>query len=250
MSDLFQALLTRTLLYWDDTVVMADKKRICLRFYGDEGMAYYVAHDKKDMESIVEDGILDALTNEARVMHDHNSINYNDRFCFLNLECNAHLQRNLQKTADETGHAKPKELKELISATIKDRNDLISAGGISFEDSYVEDFEQKLTDILGGMEKDAAENKSIYSGPFERALVKRLHKYRENYFAWVRDFTIPTTNNLAERALRGVKTKMKVAGQFSSSRSANYYAKIRSCIETCRRNGINEITALYDTDLE
>lgn len=196
------------------------------------------------MDSIVEDGVLDALTNEARVMHDHNSINYNDRFCFLNLECNAHLQRDLQKTADETGHAKPKELKELISTTIKDRNDLILAGGIGFEDSYVEDFEQKLTDILGGMEKDAVENKSIYSGPFERALVNRLHKYRENYFAWVRDFTIPTTNNLAERALRGVKTKMKVAGQFSSSRSANYYAKIRSHIETCRRNGINEITAL------
>lgn len=244
MSDLFKDLIKRTLLYWDDTVVMADKKRICLRFYGDEDIAYYVAHDKKDMDSIVEDGVLDALTNEARVMHDHNSINYNDRFCFLNLECNAHLQRDLKKTADETGHAKPKELKELISTTIKDRNDLILAGGIGFEDSYVEDFEQKLTDILSEMEKDAVENKSIYSGPFERALVNRLHKYRENYFAWVRDFTIPTTNNLAERALRGVKTKMKVAGQFSSSRSANYYAKIRSYIETCRRNGINEITAL------
>lgn len=137
-----------------------------------------------------------------------------------------------KKTADETGHAKPRELKELISTTIKDRNDLILAGGIGFEDSYVEDFEQKLTDILGEMEKDAVENKSIYSGSFERALVNRLHKYRENYFAWVRDFTIPTTNNLAERAFRGVKTKMKVAGQFSSSRSANYYAKIRSYIET------------------
>ena len=65
-----------------------------------------------------------------------------DRFCFLNLECNAHLQRDIQKTADETGQAKPKELKELISTTIKVRNDLISAGGIGFEDSYVEDFEQ------------------------------------------------------------------------------------------------------------
>ncbi|MCI9154572.1 MAG: hypothetical protein HFH20_12500, partial [Ruminococcus sp.] len=56
--------------------------------------------------------------------------------------CNAHLQRDIQKTADETGQAKPKELKELISTTIKVRNDLISAGGIGFEDSYVEDFEQ------------------------------------------------------------------------------------------------------------
>ncbi len=226
MSELYKALVSRTLVYWDDTVVMADKKRICLRFYGDEDIAYYVAHDKKDMDSVAEDGILDALTKETRVMHDHNIIKYNDRFCFLNLECNAHLQRDLQKTADETGHTRPKELKELVSTTIKDRNDLISAGRSGFEDSYVEDFERKLTDILSGMEKDAAENKSIYSGPFERSLVNRLHKYRENYFAWVRDFAIPTTNNLAERGLRGVKTKMKVAGQFSSTQNANYYAKV------------------------
>ncbi len=52
MSDLFKALIARTLVYWDDTVVMADKKRICLRFYGDEDMAYYVAHDKKDISHL------------------------------------------------------------------------------------------------------------------------------------------------------------------------------------------------------
>lgn len=244
MQDMFKAITARTLLYWDDTVLMADRKRICLRFYGDEDVAYYVAHDKKDMDSIIEDGILDALTKETMVMHDHNSINYNGRFSFLNIECNAHLQRDLQKIVDETGHAKPKELKEFISTTIKDRNDLISNGGKGFEDSYVEGFECKLTDILGEAEEDAEKNTSIYSGPFERAVIRRIQKYRDNYFAWVRDFAIPTTNNLSERALRGVKTKMKVAGQFSSTQNANHYARIRTYIETCRRNGINEMIAL------
>lgn len=69
--------------------------------------------------------------------------------------------------------------------------------------------------------------------------VKVSHKIKVRITLIMRKFAL-----LAERALRGVKTKMKVAGQFSSSRSANYYAKIRSYIETCRRNGINEITAL------
>lgn len=244
MRDMFQVIITRKVLYWDDTVLMAGRKRICLRFYGDEDAAYYVVHDRKDMAGIAEDGVLDALTKETMVMHDHNSINYNDRFSFQNIECNAHLQRDLQKIADETGHAEPKKLKELISATIKDRNDLISNGGTGFEDSYVEGFDAKLTEILNKAEKDAEGNTSVYSGPFERAVIRRIRKYRDNYFAWVRDFAIPTTNNLSERALRGAKTKMKVAGQFSSSQNANHYARIRTYIETCRRNGINEMAAL------
>ena len=37
---------------------------------------------------------------------------------------------------------------------------------------------------------------------------------------------------------------MKVSGQFASSKTANYYAFIRTYIETCRRNGINEYHAL------
>ena len=41
-----------------------------------------------------------------------------------------------------------------------------------------------------------------------------------------------------------IKTKMKVSGQFAFSKTANYYALIRSYIETCRRNGINEYDAL------
>lgn len=244
MNELYKALLMMPVVYWDDTVVMADKKRICLRFYGDERIAYYVAHEKKDMDSVIEDGVLEVLTPETVVMHDHNSINYNERFSFRNIECNAHLQRDLQRIVDETGHKEPKELKDLISETIKERNDRKEKGEREFEEEYRERFGRKLADILTRMEETAEKNTSAYSGQFERAVVRRLLKHRENYFAWVNDFSIPTTNNLSERALRGAKTKMKVSGQFASARTANNYARIRSYIETCRRNGKNEMVAL------
>lgn len=38
--------------------------------------------------------------------------------------------------------------------------------------------------------------------------------------------------------------KMKVPGQFASAGTADNYAAIRTYIETCRRNGINEMEAL------
>lgn len=243
-KDLFRFLVTRPILYWDDTVVMADKSRICLRFYGDETAAYYVAHDKKDMDGILADGILEALTEMTKVMHDHNSINYNSRFVFMNLECNAHLQRDLQKSADETGHKVLLEIKQLISNTVKDRNDRILAKKKGFEEAYIENFNKKMTELLEKAKEEAAANESVYSGPFERSLIARIINYRENFFAWVEDFSLPTTNNLSERALRGVKTKMKVSGQFATARTADNYAAIRTYIETCRRNGINELEAL------
>jgi len=35
-GDLYEYLITRKLMYWDDTVIMILTKRGCFRFYGDE----------------------------------------------------------------------------------------------------------------------------------------------------------------------------------------------------------------------
>jgi hypothetical protein len=37
---------------------------------------------------------------------------------------------------------------------------------------------------------------------------------------------------------------MKISGQFQSEKSAKNYAVVKSYIETCYRNGINEMQAL------
>ena len=58
------------------------------------------------------------------------------------------------------------------------------------------------------------------------------------------DFSLPTTNNLSERGLRGAKSHMKISGQFESVEAADDYALICTYIETCRRKGRNEIMAL------
>ena len=243
-DDLRRRMLRQGLIYWDDTVVFADTKRICLRFYGDERIAFFVAHDHKDMEGLLKDGILENLSKETKVMHDHNRVNYNEKFVFQNLECIAHLQRQLQKIADETGHQILLKIKGMISSTIKDRKNLIEKDIEKFDDKYLADFDEKLSEYISEAEKTAEANTSKYTGNDERALVRCIKEYRENYFAWVYDFKLPTTNNLSERSLRGAKTKMKVSGQFASSKTANYYALIRTYIETCRRNGINGYQAL------
>ena len=115
---------------------------------------------------------------------------------------------------------------------------------MSFPEGYVKRFWKELETTLARAAKKNQEDYSRYFSHEEENLIKRIHKYGNNYFAWLTDFTLPATNNLSERALRGVKSHMKISGQFDSVKTARYYAMIRSYIETCRRNGINEIAAL------
>lgn len=243
-DELKRVLITRKLVYWDDTVIMILKKRACFRFYGDESIAYYTAHDHKDMESLDDDNVLNLLTSETKTMHDHNRVNYNEKYSFGNLECNQHLQRDCQKNTDDTCHKWSKELKELISLTIKDRNDAVASNKTSFDKSYITRFHEKVDKCLsdGWLENEA--DKNNYGSAWERTLLTRIRDYSQSYFLWVEDFDLPTTNNLSERGLRGVKSHMKISGQFESRDAADNYALIRTYIETCRRNKINEIDAL------
>ena len=247
-SDLWLKLIALKLLYWDDTVIFINTKRACLRFYGDETIAFYTAHMEKGLKGLREDNVLPLLTGETKVMHDHNSVNYNPAFNFQNLECNQHLERDCQKNSDDTGHQWSLDLKEHISSTIHDRNIAEQAGKVCFDKDYIVAFNTRLDEILqhGWQEYEADKVRlEKYGASLERALLNRVEKYRGNYFAWLEDFTLPTTNSLSERSLRPTKSKMKIAGQFESEDAAKHYAMIRSYIETCRRKGKNEIEALH-----
>jgi hypothetical protein len=244
MRDLRIALIQLPLIYWDDTVIMINTERSCLRFYGDETIAYYTAHSKKDMEGLDEDRVLQALTGDTTVMHDHNKVNYNEKYHFKNIECNQHLQRDIQKSVDDSRHSELMELKDLISLTISARKKLIEAGIESFGEARILEFERKLENILVAAAEKNRLDYGIYSGKFEENLIKRIRKYHDNYFAWIYDFTLPTTDNLSERALRCVKSHMKISGQFLCENTARSFAKIKSYVETCRRNHINETVAL------
>lgn len=243
-EDLKLLLITRKIIYWDDTVIMILTERACFRFYGDETIAYYTAHAHKDMESLDDDNVLNLLTSATKTMHDHNTVNYNKKYSFENIECNQHLQRDCQKNSDNTCHKWSDDLKELISSTIKERNDAVARNESSFDESYISQFYKKVDEYLanGWSENEADPNN--YGAAWERTLLNRIATYRRPYFLWVEDFSLPTTNNLSERGLRGVKSHMKISGQFESEAAADNHALIRTYIETCRRNHINEIDAL------
>ncbi len=242
--DLYQELLKQKLLYWDDTVIMINQNRSCLRFYGTENLAYYMAHEHKDLAGIKEDNILNTLSKNTIVMHDHNKVNYNDEFSYQNIECNIHLLRDLEKCKLNTGHEWCEKLSNHIKKTMHDRNEEIGSDKDSFSVEYIMKFDEEFNNIiLEGMDENKNKPRGFYADK-ETTLINRILEYKTNYFMWIHNFDIPTNDNLSERALRSAKTKMKVSGQFQNINYANYYADIKTYTETCYRNGINPTDAL------
>ena len=244
LEDLRKRCLSLKTVYWDDTVIDINTRRGCLRFYGDETLALYTAHRHKNKEGLDDDGILKLLPAETSVMHDHNRVNYNKEYSFSNIECNVHLLRDLQKTTDSLQHEWSARLKGLLEKTNSERNREIADGAKAFDDAYTNAFFWEFDRI---MLKAAEENRADYNkyyGKDERTLILRILDYKDNYLSWVVNFDLPFSNNLSERSLRGAKSKMKISGQFQSEETAGHYAAIKSYIETCYRNGINETEAL------
>lgn len=244
IKDMKKEIIKQELLHWDDTVIMINTKRSCLRFYGTEKLALYTAHSHKNKEGLDNDGILSALSENTVVEHDHNKINYNDEYIFKNAECNRHLISDLKKVIDNLNHKWAKKLIELLSKTNNKRKRLIEKGKEEFEQEELNKFEDKFEKIMIQANKENEEEEQKYYVSEEATLILRILDYKNEYFLWVYDFDIPFTNNLSERSLRGAKSKMKSAGQFWSEESAKWYATIKTYIETCSRNNVNIYNAL------
>jgi len=87
--------------------------------------------------------------------------------------------------------------------------------------------------------------------PIALRLQNRLIKYRQHVFPFLYYHQVPPDNNGSERAIRNVKVKQKISGQFKSVTGAESFAILRSVIDTSIKNNLNplhsisQINALY-----
>ena len=91
---------------------------------------------------------------------------------------------------------------------------------------------QQLQKLLG--EPQDRKHRELYT------FYRRMCRERQNLFIP----EVPPDNNGSERAVRNVKVKQKISGQFKNAGTAQNFAKIRSVIDTTIKNGMNVLDAL------
>ena len=73
---------------------------------------------------------------------------------------------------------------------------------------------------------------------------KRMLRENRHIFTFLFIEDVPSDNNASERAIRNVKVKQKISGQFKVEQAAQNFAEIRSVIDTTIKNGLNVLKAL------
>jgi transposase len=66
---------------------------------------------------------------------------------------------------------------------------------------------------------------------------KSLLKHRDSLLVFLYDLEVPPDNNASERAIRNVKVKQKVSGQFKTGQNA--FCTLRSVIDTLKKRNLN-----------
>ena len=78
-----------------------------------------------------------------------------------------------------------------------------------------------------------------------KKLQKKLLSKRECILHFLMRSNVSPDNNGSERAIRNIKVKQKISGQFKTLQSANIFAILRSVIDTTIKNGNNVLKALH-----
>lgn len=76
-------------------------------------------------------------------------------------------------------------------------------------------------------------------------LLDRLEDYDLPVLAFLIDPAVPLTNNQGEQDIRMIKVKQKISGCFRTLAGAQVFARVRSYLSTCRKQGHNLWDACY-----
>jgi transposase len=176
---------------------------------------------QKSIDQTFKDGFENAV-----LVHDCWSSHFNTNAVTHQI-CIAHLLRDLNYLTELYNHKWSQAIKLLFQIALNRKKQM------STSDYYIHNprrlqIEKRLDYLIS------------YDLPNEKAeLIRfqnRLKKYRNFIFTFLYRFEVPPDNNASERAIRNVKVKQKVSGQFRSTNGAFRFAVLRSITDTIIKN--------------
>ncbi len=232
-----QQILKTPVINEDETPIKVNGKLMSVIGVFTKGISLLEAFEHRTLESFEEMGILNRYI--GTVCHDHNKIH--DSFIqSKQAECNFHILRYCKAEYEVHKRECIKKFMDYL-LSLRDKVDEYKLEGkTSFTEKEYEEVKTKylkLLDIWDTEFKKDYDKKEYFDS--ERCLKTRLRERVDDHLRFLTDFRIDFTNNLAERGLRKVKTKLKIAGGFRKLEFSRYYCDAISIIDTCKKQNMN-----------
>ena len=150
--------------------------------------------------------------------------------------CLAHLLRNIIFIDESEKHPFATQFKQLMIDVFSIRKQLLQLNmPYEIDQKEAKIIEKRLNDLLL-----ISIDKEKY--PLALTFQGSMIKHRNHLFPCLYNLDIPPDNNGSERAIRNVKVKQKVSGQFKTGQNA--FCVIRSIIDTLRKKGVEVLPCL------
>jgi transposase len=243
-----QAVIEAAVVHFDESGVRVTGHTHWLHVAGTTDLAFYTIHPKRGLEAMTAAGILPVFTGQA--VHDHWAPYFHFTHASHSL-CSAHLLRELRYFEEATdGHRWPVRLREIL-VDGKKAVDAARAEGHSAVDAETRerlfaDYDRWVTLglwVFPEQPKAPGQKGRPKQNPATN-LLRRLRDFRTEIWRFLHDFRVPFDNNLAERLVRPVKVKLKVAGGFRAVGGSASFCILRSIWQTNKLQGINPFQTL------
>ena len=227
----------------DATHTSAAGRQTYVYAYVSDDTAIYQASAVKGNAPLASSPIADF---KGTVVHDHDRAYYN--YGTAHAECNAHVLRALKGVEEnEPERTWAAQMRALLSEAHGLAGAAREAVGTAITEDAIRDITSRFDAIIG-----LAESEYGRDGPFKDkykpegiALYKRLQAFRDNHLLFLRDPSVPYSNNFSERALRRVKMKTKQSGGFRSYTSGQEpYCDFLSITQTASMRGMEVLGAV------
>lgn len=228
----------------DLTPTSLNGKYAYVRNYSNEKVTILESSRSKRIQEIQRQNIIPNF--KGYIMHDHDTGLYNFGIKANHLECWIHLGRELKYFEEYIKNSWSKELWDFGWNINKKREENKENNITEFTENEIKEYEKRYDEIV---EKGIEENSKIeskYLRRKEKAVLKRLKKYKKNYLNFIKDYELPFDDNLSERDLRPTKTKKKISGCHRSYEGLKDYCNIRTIISTCIKQGISYFKIFKD----
>jgi transposase len=240
-------------VHFDETGARVDAKRLWLHSTSDPLLTYFAIHEKRGAAAIENIGILPRFQGVA--IHDRWGPYFQYEGCLHGL-CGAHLLRDLRFIWEQYGEKWARRMRRILKRMSTAVDQAKRSGRTRFYEKTLKRFERAYHQALStGLEFHARLEKRQGRLPSQgsrgrkkqrdgKNLLDALSRHRDSVLRFLRDFTVPFTNNQGERDIRMTKVKLKVSGCFRSLDGAQAFCRIRSYLSTGRKQGWNLLEAI------